>query len=50
MTAALRLVEDLDARPTFRPSVRPTLVPSLVPTLYPRGLATLPAVRQTESP
>jgi len=50
MTAALRLVEDLDARPTFRPSVRPTLVPSLVPTLYPRGLATLPAVRHTESP
>ena len=50
MTAALRLVEDLDARATFRPSVRPTLVPSLVPTLYPRGLATLPAVRQTESP
>ena len=46
MTAALRLVEDLDTRPTFRPSVRPTLVP----TLYPRGVATLPAARHTESP
>jgi len=50
MTAALRLVPDLDARPTFRPSARPTLAPSLVPTLYPRGVPTLPAARKTESP
>ena len=50
MTAALRLVDDHDARPTFRPSLRPTLVPSLVPTLYPRGVATLPAARHTEAP
>lgn len=50
MSTALRLVDDLDGHPTFRPSMRPTLVPSLTPTLYPRGVATLPAARQTSSP
>jgi hypothetical protein len=50
MTAALRLVDDLDANASFRPSMRPTLVPSLAPTLYPRGVPTLPAARPTEAP
>ena len=50
MSAVLRLVDDRDAQSTSRPPMGPTLVPSLAPTLYPRGVATLPAARQTESP
>jgi hypothetical protein len=50
MSAALRLVDDLDSRPTFRPSARPTLVPSLAPTLFPRALSAFSVPRSTEAP
>ncbi|CAN5925413.1 hypothetical protein BH11MYX4_BH11MYX4_11470 [soil metagenome] len=50
MSAALRLVDDLDTRPTFRPSMRPTLVPSLPPTLLPHALGAFSLPRISEAP